>query len=77
MRLNVLKPVFADSASELVQAANQFEDTILIKKGHWSIDAKSLLGVLALSLQPGDTIELATDNEEIVSAFLELNFFSK
>ncbi|KZZ86173.1 HPr family phosphocarrier protein [Bacillus sp. SJS] len=78
MKVRVLKPVFADSASKLVHTANQFEERILIKKEHWVIDAKSLLGVLALSLQPGETVEIdAEGNSAAGEAFIELGLFEK
>ncbi|MGD6815642.1 HPr family phosphocarrier protein [Metabacillus sp. 84] len=78
MKVRVLKPVFADSASQLVHTANQFEERILIQKEHWVIDAKSLLGVLALSLQPGDAVEIAAEGSASAEeAFLGLGLFEK
>ncbi|MTH52288.1 HPr family phosphocarrier protein [Bacillus mangrovi] len=78
MKVRVLKPVFADSASQLVHTANQFEERILIKKAHWVIDAKSLLGVLALSLQPGEEVEIdAEGNASAEESFLNIGLFEK
>jgi phosphocarrier protein HPr len=78
MKVKVLKPVFAESASLVVNKASQFEETILFKKEHWVVDAKSLLGVLALSLQPDQTVEIIvqdTDNEEVYAALLNTGLF--
>jgi len=78
MNVTVLKPIFAEAASQLVNTTNQYSGTILIKKEHWVVDAKSLLGVLALSLQPGQEVELSSDgNEDGLNAILELGLFEK
>ena len=51
-----------------------------VKKEHWVIDAKSLLGVLALSLQPGQTLELNSkggSSSDVIAAFLSLGLFEE
>ncbi|PRO65041.1 HPr family phosphocarrier protein [Alkalicoccus urumqiensis] len=78
MNLTVKKPIFAETASTFVNRMSAYEGDVLIKKDHWVVDAKSLLGVLALSLQPGDTIELDFSNEPdeaAVNSFRELGLF--
>lgn len=80
MKLKVLKPVFAETASQLVTTASRFEETILLKKEHWVVDAKSLLGVLALSLQPEQTFEMDViggQSSAIYAAFLSLGLFEE
>ena len=80
MKLKVLKPVFAETASQLVNTASRFEQTILLKKEHWVVDAKSLLGVLALSLQPDQTFELDVkdgNSSDVYAAFLSLGLFEE
>jgi phosphocarrier protein HPr len=78
MNVTVLKPIFAEAASRFVNSVSQYPGTILIKKAHWVVDAKSLLGVLALSLQPGQEIELTSDEgEEVLEAILNLGLFEK
>lgn len=80
MKLKVLKPVFAETASQLVNTASRFEETILLKKEHWVVDAKSLLGVLALSLQPDQTLELdvkSGHSSAVNAAFLSLGLFEE
>ncbi|SDY49545.1 phosphocarrier protein [Evansella caseinilytica] len=63
MKLTVQKPIFAESASKFVNTASKYSATIVLKKDHWVVDAKSLLGVLALSLQPGQEVEISIDGE--------------
>lgn len=78
MLISVSKPIFAESASQLVHTASQFSGTILLKKEHWVVDAKSLLGVLALSLQPGQEVEITSDESpEAIDALLNLGLFEK
>jgi len=72
VNLTVQKPIFAESASQFVNQMSEFPDTILIKKDQWVVDAKSLLGVLAVSLQPEHevTIDVQGDNEEQIKQTL-------
>ncbi|WP_078379943.1 HPr family phosphocarrier protein [Sutcliffiella halmapala] len=78
MILKVLKPIFAESASSLVNTTSAYPGTVLFKKEHWVVDAKSLLGVLALALQPGQEVEVTSDEgEEVFAAILELGFFEQ
>ncbi len=78
MKFKVLAPIFAEAASKLVNATSKYPETVLIKKDHWVVDAKSLLGVLAISLQPGQVFELTIagdGNEELVNELQSLGIF--
>jgi phosphocarrier protein len=80
MRVKVLQPIVAETASQIVNKASEFPETILIKKDHWEIDAKSLLGLLAISLQPNQEIELKVQDSsktEGIEALLSTGFFKK
>lgn len=80
MNLTVKKPIFAESASFVVNRASQISGKVLIKKEHWVIDAKSLLGLLALSLQPGQEVELEFEDdpdEQFVQELKEAGLFEK
>lgn len=78
MKLKVLKPIFAESASSLVNTTSSYPGTVLFKKEHWVVDAKSLLGVLALALQPGQEVEITSDEgDEVFAAILELGYFEQ
>ncbi|WP_147802984.1 HPr family phosphocarrier protein [Alkalicoccus halolimnae] len=80
MDLKVKKPIFGESASTFVNRLSAYEGRVLIKKDHWVVDAKSLLGVLALSLYPGDIIHLEFSDgvdQEAVESFIELGYFEK
>lgn len=79
MQVKVLKPIFAESASKLVNTLIKHSETILIKKDHWVVDAKSLLGVLALALQPGDVVNFSFESnpDEVKAELIELGLFEK
>jgi phosphocarrier protein HPr len=80
MKVKVTQPIFAESASKLVNTASLYPETILLKKEHWVVDAKSLLGVIALSLQPEEVIDIElpnTDNANVLEALLHTSLFEK
>lgn len=45
----------------LVQTACRFNSNIMIESGKKTINAKSLMGIMALGLQSGDTIVVTAD----------------
>lgn len=77
MQLKVKTPIFAEAASKLVNATSKYEGTILVRKDHWVIDAKSLLGVLAIALQPGHVVELDLEGntQGLIEELKELGLF--
>ncbi|MFC0562296.1 HPr family phosphocarrier protein [Halalkalibacter alkalisediminis] len=80
MRVRVLKPIFGDDASRLVNKASEYPETILIRKDHWVIDAKSLLGLLAISLQPNQEVEFEvrdSQSQEGLESLLTIGLFEK
>ncbi|WP_025028773.1 HPr family phosphocarrier protein [Caldalkalibacillus mannanilyticus] len=80
MKVKVAKPIFGEAANQLVNITGKYSETILLKKEHWVVDAKSILGVLAISLQPGQEVELTVvdaPNEEILEQLIALGLFEK
>lgn len=65
----------AKPASMFVQKANQFKSEVYIQKGSTRVNAKSIMGVMILAVQQGDSIviEASGDDEELaVSKLKEL-----
>ncbi|MCD8501439.1 MAG: HPr family phosphocarrier protein [Bacillaceae bacterium] len=62
-----------------MNAVSKYEETVLIKKDHWVVDAKSLLGILAIALQPDQEIEIevSAQNDQIVNELVELGLVAK
>ena len=64
--------LYARPATFFIQKANEFKSTILVEKEERRVNAKSLLGILSLGITKGTTINLIPDEEEAVSALVEL-----
>ncbi|MGL4546475.1 HPr family phosphocarrier protein [Eubacterium aggregans] len=60
-------------ASVFVQNTNRFASEIYISKGSTRVNAKSIMGVMILSVQQGDeiTLEIAGDDEAAAMTKLE------
>ena len=71
MKLTAARPLFGETASLFVNEAAKYEERILVKKEHWVVDGKSLLGLLALALQPGDEVELEAEGQDLNPQFVE------
>lgn len=58
-------------ATYFVQKANEFESTIYLESGNRKMNAKSLLGIMSLSIVTGVTVTLSAygpDAEDAVNA---------
>lgn len=65
MKLIVKKPIFAEAACCLVNTASLFTEDIFLSKGHQTVDAKSLLGVLSLALDRGQCVSLTASHSTL------------
>lgn len=62
-----------DSYYKFHNAASKLEEDICVKRGRWSVDGKSLMGLFSIDFSNGATVyypETAKDFEEIL---LEIN----
>ena len=65
----------ARPAALFVQVANKFISDIMIKKEGRTINAKSIMGVMAMGISKGETIEIivdGADEENAIQAIEEL-----
>lgn len=62
----------ANNAALFVKICNEFEEDIDIKYGRYTIDAKSVMGVLSMPLDKYFTIVIHTDSKESENHFKEL-----
>ena len=79
MQLTVNAPIFGDNASNITEVAGKYPGKVLIKKDHWVVDAKSLLGLLALALQPGNTVEVELEGDvdkKVLDELVETGLFT-
>ena len=67
--------IHARAAAKIVQTSNQYRSRILIIKNGQEADAKSMLGILALSCPLGTRIEVSAegvDADEAIAALATL-----
>jgi phosphotransferase system HPr (HPr) family protein len=69
-RLVVIDPagLHARPAARFVQVASRFKSTVTIRLGDRTADAKSLIGVLGLTIRPATEIVLVTDGPDADAA---------
>ncbi|MDM5199612.1 HPr family phosphocarrier protein [Fictibacillus enclensis] len=60
MKVIAKKPIYAKDAGQFVQFTSRFEEPVYVKKGEKTADGKSLLGLISLSIQPGQEIEITS-----------------
>lgn len=79
MQLTVKTPIFGENATKITEIAGKYPGKILLKKDHWVVEAKSLLGLLALALQPGDSVEIELEGDvdnSVVDKLVETGLFA-
>lgn len=65
----------ARPAALFVQTANQFDSDIRIRKENNEINGKSIMGIMAIGIASGETIEIVTeghDEKEAMDALIDL-----
>ena len=55
-------------ATYFVQKANEFESTISLESGNRRMNAKSLLGIMSLSIVTGATVNLSAEGKDAEEA---------
>ena len=64
--------------AELVQVACQFSSSLYLVRGNHRINAKSIMGMMSLSLADGEEITVVTDGEDEQRAAESIKtFFAK
>ena len=61
-----------NQAAQLVKTANTFHSKISITCGEYTLNAKSLLGMLMLKVKAGDELTLTADGEDALEAIEKL-----
>ena len=61
-----------NQAAQLVKAANTFHSKISITCGEYTLNAKSLLGMLMLKVKVGDGLTIVADGEDAQDAVEKL-----
>lgn len=73
-QLKITNPqgLHARPAAVFVKAANKYLSNIMIKKDDQIIDAKSIINILSLALEPETEIELIIEGEDSSEALEDL-----
>lgn len=61
-----------NNAALFVKICNEFDIDIDVKYGRYTIDAKSVMGVLSMPLDKDFTVVMHTDSKEVENHFKEL-----
>lgn len=61
----------------LVQVASQYESDIYIESGNKRVNAKSIMGMMSLGLDNGETVKVTTEGQDEDKAIDELEKFLK
>jgi len=72
--IRISRNLSVDELVELINTASKFESEILIKSNSFTIDAKSLMGVISMII-PNITITLVTKGEDEEEALQEVSRF--
>ncbi|HEX5013464.1 MAG TPA: HPr family phosphocarrier protein [Candidatus Limnocylindrales bacterium] len=66
VRLSVLDPagLHARPAAQFVKTASRFQSDIVLDTGEKSANAKSLVGILGLTIRPGAAVTLIADGSD-------------
>ena len=62
-------------ATLFVQKANAFESIIYLERGTQRVNAKSLLGVMCLCVQTGESVTISAEGIDAETAVTELETF--
>lgn len=54
----------ARPAAMFVQKASSFPCAVKVSKGERTVDAKSILGIMSLGIEPGETIRIEAEGEQ-------------
>jgi phosphocarrier protein HPr len=62
-------------AAALVKLAAKFKSDVFLKRDGWTINAKSIIGVMTLAAEQGSTLTLAVEGNDEKKAIKELKKF--
>ena len=64
IRLALGKGMETRLAAMLVQVASQYESSVHIEAGNHNVNAKSIMGMMTLALDNGETLEVSADGSD-------------
>ena len=68
MKIEISTGLEARPVAVFVQVASQFESSIYVEVGNKKVNAKSIMGMMALGLVPGQTVKVSADGADEAQA---------
>ena len=75
IRINLESGLEARPVALLVQEASKYESTIYIQSGERRVNAKSIMGMMAIGLVPGDSVTITASGADEETAVSEIGNF--
>lgn len=75
MKIQLKNGLEARPVAVLVQVASQHESTIYIESGDKKVNAKSIMGMMSLGLDNGETVTVVADGKDEEKAVSDIERF--
>lgn len=72
VEIRLPKGLEARPIAELVQHASRYESSLRIQSGDATVNAKSIMGMMALTLSTGDEVTVTADGSDEEAAIVDL-----
>ena len=75
IRIQIKNGLEARPAAVLVQVASQFDSSIYVECGDKKVNAKSIMGMMALGLDAGEEVVVSADGDDESNAMADIEKF--
>lgn len=72
MKIQIKNGLEARPVAVLVQVASQFSSNIYVESGDRKVNAKSIMGMMALGLDSGEEVVVSADGEDEANAMQDI-----
>ncbi|MCI8563276.1 MAG: HPr family phosphocarrier protein [Lachnospiraceae bacterium] len=75
IRIQIKNGLEARPVAVLVQVASQFDSSIYVECGNKKVNAKSIMGMMALGLDAGEEVVVSADGDDESNAMADIEKF--
>ena len=75
IRIQIKNGLEARPVAVLVQVASQFDSSIYVEYGNKKVNAKSIMGMMALGLDAGEEVVVSADGDDESNAMADIEKF--
>ncbi|MDD7402589.1 MAG: HPr family phosphocarrier protein [bacterium] len=75
IKVNLVADAEARPVAVLVQVASQFDSSIYVECGDKKVNAKSIMGMMALGLDTGEEVVVSAEGEDESNAMADIEKF--